>query len=55
MAGARIPGRDDRITAASGSLGEDLAEQFGRRNAVDGELPVGLRPGHVLAIRDVAD
>jgi hypothetical protein len=32
-----------------------LAEQFGRRNAVEGELLVRLRAEHVLAIRDLAD
>jgi PPOX class probable F420-dependent enzyme len=36
-------------------MGEELAEQFGRRNAVEGELLVRLRAEHVLAIRDVAD
>jgi PPOX class probable F420-dependent enzyme len=36
-------------------MGEDLAEQFGRRNAVDGELLVRLRAERVLAVRDIAD
>ena len=36
-------------------MGEDLAEQYGRRNAVEGELLVRLRAEHVLAIRDLAD
>ena len=36
-------------------MGEERAEQFGRRNAVVGELLVRLRADHVLAIRDVAD
>ncbi len=36
-------------------MGEESAEQFGRRNAVDGELLVRLRAEHVLTIRDVAD
>jgi PPOX class probable F420-dependent enzyme len=36
-------------------MGAELAEQFGRRNAVDGELLVRLRVEHVVAARDVAD
>jgi PPOX class probable F420-dependent enzyme len=36
-------------------MGHEVAEQFGRRNAVDGELLVRLRAEHVLAVRDVAD
>jgi PPOX class probable F420-dependent enzyme len=36
-------------------MGEEAAEQFGRRNAVEGELLVRLRAEHVFAIRDVAD
>ncbi|MFL5860257.1 MAG: PPOX class F420-dependent oxidoreductase [Solirubrobacteraceae bacterium] len=36
-------------------MGEELAEQFGRRNAVDGELLVRLRAEQVFAVRDVAD
>ncbi len=36
-------------------MGREVAEQFGRRNAVDGELLVRLRAEHVLAVRDVAD
>ena len=43
------------IRIAARYMGEDLAEKFGRRNAVDGELLVRLRAEHVLAIRDVAD
>ena len=35
-------------------MGEGVAEQFGRRNAVDGELLVRLRAEHVLAVRDIA-
>jgi hypothetical protein len=35
-------------------MGEELAEQFGRRNAVDGELLVRLHAEHVVAERDVA-
>jgi PPOX class probable F420-dependent enzyme len=36
-------------------MGEELGEQFGRRNAVEGELLVRLRAEHVYALRDVAD
>jgi PPOX class probable F420-dependent enzyme len=36
-------------------MGEDVAEQFGRRNTVDGELLVRLRAEHVLAVRGIAD
>ena len=43
------------IRIAARYMGEGLAEQFGRRNAVDGELLVRLRAEHVLAIRGVAD
>jgi PPOX class probable F420-dependent enzyme len=43
------------IRIAARYMGEESAEQFGRRNAVDGELLVRLRAEHVLAIRDVAD
>lgn len=35
-------------------MGEDQAEQFGRRNAVEGELLVRLRAAHVFAERDIA-
>ena len=43
------------IRIAARYMGEDLAEPFGRRNAVEGELLVRLRAEHVVAIRDVAD
>jgi hypothetical protein len=36
-------------------MGEELAEQFGRRNAVDGELLVLLLAEQVFAVRAVAD
>jgi PPOX class probable F420-dependent enzyme len=42
------------IRLAARYMGEELAEQFGRRNAVEGELLVRLRAEHVLAIRDVS-
>jgi PPOX class probable F420-dependent enzyme len=35
-------------------MGADRAEEFGRRNAVPGELLVRLRPEHVIAAADVA-
>ena len=35
-------------------MGEPLGEQFGRRNAVDGELLVRLRAEQVFAVRDLA-
>jgi PPOX class probable F420-dependent enzyme len=43
------------IRIAARYVGEELAEQFGRRNVVEGELLVRLRAEHVLAIRGVAD
>lgn len=36
-------------------MGEELAEQFGRRNAVPGELLVRLAPDHVVARESIAD
>ena len=36
-------------------IGEQLAEQFGRRNAVEGKLLVRLRAERVFAIRNVAE
>jgi hypothetical protein len=35
-------------------MGDHLGEQFGRRNAVEGELLVRLRAEQVLAVREVA-
>ena len=35
-------------------MGADRAEEFGRRNAVPGELLVRLRPKRVIATADVA-
>ena len=35
-------------------MGADRAEEFGRRNAVPGELLVRLRPERVIAEADVA-
>jgi PPOX class probable F420-dependent enzyme len=36
-------------------MGAERAEEFGARNAADGELLVRLRPAHVLAEADLAD
>jgi PPOX class probable F420-dependent enzyme len=36
-------------------MGEELADRYGRRNAVDGELLVRLRVEHVVAFSAVAD
>lgn len=36
-------------------MGDDLAEAYGRRNAVEGELLVRVRPQRVVAIGGIAD
>ena len=36
-------------------MGEDQAEEFGRRNAVEGELLVVVRPSKIIALRHLAD
>lgn len=36
-------------------MGADRAEEFGRRNAVEGELLVRVRPANVVAMTGVAD
>ena len=36
-------------------MGEDQAEQFGRRNAVEGEWLVRIRPTHFVARQGIAD
>jgi PPOX class probable F420-dependent enzyme len=36
-------------------MGEELAEQYGSRNAVEGELLVRLHPNKITALADVAD
>jgi PPOX class probable F420-dependent enzyme len=41
------------IRIAARYMGEELAEQYGRRNAVEGELLVRLRAEHVFALRDL--
>ena len=46
-----------RVATRIGSryMGAERAEEFGARNAVEGELLVRLRPTHVLAEADVSD
>jgi len=36
-------------------MGEDRAEEFGRRNGVPGELLVRVTPARVVAFKDIAD
>jgi PPOX class probable F420-dependent enzyme len=36
-------------------MGADQAEEFGRRNAVEGELLVKVTPGKIIALRNIAD
>jgi hypothetical protein len=36
-------------------MGDDLAEDYGRRNAVAGELLVRVRPTRVVALAAIAD
>lgn len=43
------------IRIAARYVGDELAERYGRRNAVEGELLLRLRAEHVLAVRDLAD
>jgi PPOX class probable F420-dependent enzyme len=43
------------IRIAARYMGEELAEEYGRRNAVEGELLVRLRAEHVLGESRVAD
>jgi PPOX class probable F420-dependent enzyme len=49
------PGELLRIATAIGAryMGPDRAEEFGRRNAVPGELVVRVRPLKVLAVFDI--
>lgn len=44
-------------TTATGGryIGEDQAEDFGKRNAVEGELLIKLTPSKVIAHRNIAD
>jgi PPOX class probable F420-dependent enzyme len=43
------------IAIARRYMGDDLADRFGRRNAVEGELLLRLHPGRVTAISRIAD
>ena len=43
------------IAIAERYMGAELAEQFGRRNAVEGEMLVRLRPSRIVAVADLAD
>jgi PPOX class probable F420-dependent enzyme len=36
-------------------MGQDRAEEFGRRNGVPGELLVRIRPTHIVALADLAE
>jgi len=36
-------------------MGADAAEEFGRRNAVPGELLIRLRPEKIVALAGIAD
>jgi PPOX class probable F420-dependent enzyme len=49
------PGELLRTATAIGAryMGEDRAEEFGKRNAVPGELVVRLRPTKVIAVFDI--
>jgi len=43
------------IEIATRYMGPELGEQYGRRNAVEGEMLVRLRAEQVVALRDIAD
>jgi PPOX class probable F420-dependent enzyme len=43
------------VAIAARYMGTELAEQYGRRNAVEGELLVRLRAERLVALRDIAD
>jgi len=36
-------------------LGQDRAEEYGRGNGVPGELPVRVRPTHIVSAADLAE
>lgn len=42
------------IEIAARYMGPELGEQYGRRNAVEGEMLVRMRVEHVVALRDIA-
>ena len=43
------------IAIARRYMGDEKAEQYGRRNAVDGELLLRLHRGRVTAVADISD
>jgi hypothetical protein len=43
------------VAIARRYMGDEDADQYGRRNAVDGELLLRLRRGRVTAMADIAD
>jgi PPOX class probable F420-dependent enzyme len=43
------------VAIARRYMGDENAEQYGSRNAVDGELLLRLRRGRVTAVADIAD
>jgi PPOX class probable F420-dependent enzyme len=43
------------IAIAERYMGAEQAKQFGRRNAVEGEMLVRLRPSRIVAVADLAD
>ncbi|MGW3568682.1 PPOX class F420-dependent oxidoreductase [Streptomyces sp. NPDC000941] len=47
--------RDWATRIAARYMGEDLAEQYGARNGVPGELLVRVRTEKVIALADIAD
>jgi PPOX class probable F420-dependent enzyme len=46
---------DSATRIAARYMGEQRAEEFGKRNAVEGELVVRLRAEHVVAVSRLAD
>jgi PPOX class probable F420-dependent enzyme len=46
---------DSATRIAARYIGAERAEEFGRRNAVEGELVVRLRAEHVVAVSRLAD
>lgn len=43
------------ITIGRRYMGEQQAEEFGRRNAVEGELLIKIAPTHIVGVDNVAD
>lgn len=42
-------------TIAGRYMGEDRAEEFGKRNGVEGELTIRVTPTNIVAFKDMAD